>query len=187
VGLNGQPPAADSGQTFSDAITGFENVIGAPDTGNWLVGDLNANVLVGGAVADRLEGGGGHDSLNAGAGDDSLRGGTGADVLAGEEGADSFYFRGGDAPSFGLSEPPDDHSTWINLVTAGFADYIPEFGTTDSIFIEFIDPAGVSALQVYDPGLNLTFVSYSTDGGDTTAIIIVGGQSINHLFFSPIG
>jgi Ca2+-binding RTX toxin-like protein len=186
VGLNGQPPAPGSGQTFSDAITGFENVIGAPGTANWLVGDLNANLLVGGALADRLEGGGGHDSLGGGAGDDSIRGGTGADTLGGDAGADSFYFRGGDGPDFTGSEPPDDHSTWMNLVAAGLADYVPAFEATDKIIIEFADPAGVSALQVYDPTLNLTFVIYSTDGGDNNSVIIVGGQSIGHLLFSPI-
>jgi len=91
--------SADGGRT--EAMTGFENLIGSPNS-DVIIGTDGANMLEGGSGGDTLRGGGGDDTIFGGDGDDDIsddadsadaEGGTGNDTMTGSAGTD--FLRGG--------------------------------------------------------------------------------------------
>jgi Ca2+-binding RTX toxin-like protein len=78
---------ADDGRGATESIAGVENVGGARNQVNDLVGDAQPNTLSGGLLADDLSGAGGADVLRGEAvgapsgGDDTLSGGDGNDAI----------------------------------------------------------------------------------------------------------
>lgn len=96
AGSAGNPPAAGSGQTFNDQISGFEKVIGASLVPNIIIGDDFGNVLEGGSANDTIHGGAGADTLLGGAGSDVIEGGWGGDVIDGGAGKDYYVIRQGE-------------------------------------------------------------------------------------------
>ncbi|WP_462326123.1 tandem-95 repeat protein, partial [Desulfoplanes sp.] len=90
--------------SFTDNLSGIENITGSITHANDLVGDAKANRLQGGDVDDYLAGndgkdilfgGDGGDILSGGAGNDILRGGLGNDILSGDQGQDHLSGGGG--------------------------------------------------------------------------------------------
>ncbi|MBC6981706.1 hypothetical protein [Caulobacter sp. 17J80-11] len=78
--------AGTASSTGTDAVTGFEHVIGG----------RYDDTLAGASGAERLDGGEGNDVLDGRAGADQLAGGRGEDVLTGGAGDDAFVFVAGD-------------------------------------------------------------------------------------------
>lgn len=141
VGLNGGAPPPGSGQTFSDSITGVENVIGGLNTPNFIVGDIADNQLTGGDGADTIVTGGGGDTVTGGAGDDYLlaNGSSGSPELLGGDGEDNFVFQPG-GPGFVTT----DYDGAGDQLLIYFGDYddadfdIEDLGSNRFIRIEFI-------------------------------------------------
>jgi Ca2+-binding RTX toxin-like protein len=180
TGLNGQDPASGSGQTFSDLITGVENVIGAAGTTNKLVGDLQANVLQGGGLSDTLQGGGGNDSLAGGGGADRITGGPGNDAMDGGDGADRFVFAAGDGTFFFNDEIPDK-TFWQYYL--GASDEIYNFAADDDIFVAYQTGDIATIKWLYDPDQALSFVLWTPDNAHWNSIIVHGEVTFDNVGF----
>lgn len=142
VGLNGGAPLPGTGQTFSDSITGVENVIGGASTQNFIVGDIADNELTGGDGADTIVTGGGSDTVHGGAGEDYLlasNGPFGSASLFGGDGDDVFVFQPG-GPGFVVTDFGLGDSFQLY-----FGDYddatftIQDFAGDLYILVKFID------------------------------------------------
>ena len=81
-----------------DTVRDIENVVGAADYPNHLVGNSRDNNFYGGAAGDFVQGNGGDDALNyyGPNGTDELRGGTGDDVIYAGDGDDLLVGGPGD-------------------------------------------------------------------------------------------
>jgi Ca2+-binding RTX toxin-like protein len=179
VGLNGADPVSGSGQTLNDLITGVENVIGAPDTSNKLVGDVNANRLAGGNVGDELMGGLGADSLVGLGGNDTLQGGAGIDAMEGGVGDDWFVFGAGDAPGFfSNSVPQVEFFDFYSVEHVYNFETGVDFTDGDRIIIAYEEGNIAVASYRYDEIDNETFLIYTTDAAAPTpeyyAVLIHG-------------
>jgi len=81
------------GGVGTDAIDGFENVIGTAFA-DVITGETGSNTLRGGGGNDSLKGGGGDDSLYGGKGNDTVRGGSGDDDMFGGKGKHDAAYGG---------------------------------------------------------------------------------------------
>jgi Ca2+-binding RTX toxin-like protein len=80
VNINMAAGTASGGDAQGDTLTGIENIIGATNAGNTLVGNAGDNILQGGGYQDYLDGGDGNDTLIGGGHGDTLIGGAGSDT-----------------------------------------------------------------------------------------------------------
>jgi Ca2+-binding RTX toxin-like protein len=157
----GAPPPPGSGQTFSDALSGIENVYGSDATSNVVIGNAVANALYGAGLADHLDGRAGNDEINGGAGNDTIIGGGGVDRMTGGDGNDVFVFRKDDLSSVGFetADPnlidvvygfdrkggglPDPNGTRDTLVLEGAQSITIESGpAAGSTFLSILYPDG---------------------------------------------
>jgi Ca2+-binding RTX toxin-like protein len=75
-----------------EAVTNFENILGANGTGELLRGNSAANLIEGNGGDDTIEGLSGDDTLEGGSGNDYLRGGSDDDSVSGGSGDDVLYW-----------------------------------------------------------------------------------------------
>jgi len=73
---------------------GLGGSFGVSTTGEYIMGNSNANTITGGSGNDKLEGLAGNDTINGGTGNDSLTGGGGNDTVTGGTGSDTAIFSG---------------------------------------------------------------------------------------------
>jgi Ca2+-binding RTX toxin-like protein len=159
----GSPPTLGQGQTFNDTLRGIQNAIGAPNTTNTIIGDINANVLTGGNLADRLEGGDGNDTILGGNGDDLIVGGKGNDILTGGAGADTFIYDFNQDVSLGV-----DHVTDFQSGAQDLLSFFATYHNTASITVTTQEVNGV---------LEAT-VDVDIDGRSGTTHVVLDGLTL---------
>ncbi len=94
---------------FSGSVNNIEEVIGADEHADLIVGDELGNRLIGAGGNDNLQGGGGRDALYGGAGNDSLSGDADDDLLHGGSGNDNLNGGSGiDTASWAFAAPGAD-------------------------------------------------------------------------------
>jgi Ca2+-binding RTX toxin-like protein len=112
----------DGGATYSDSLTGIENVIGSNG-------------------ADTIEGDAGSNALQGRDGADTLIGGQGQDVLDGGFGADTFVFAAGDS----TAASPDTIVFFVSEDRLQFTDG-PAGSTANYVELEAPDPVALASL-----------------------------------------
>ena len=152
---NGVPPGLGTGQTFNDTLRGIQNVVGAPNTNNTIIGDNANNVLTGGNLADRIEGDRGNDQIFGSNGDDYIVGGPDDDLLNGGQGADIFDY------AFDEGNLGSDHITGFEL-------------GVDSL---------VQTLTL-DPNSSVNALSFHLDEIGGTAVAIMQAENDSGTFFA---
>ena len=136
------PPALGTGQTFNDTLRGIQNVVGAPNTNNTIIGDNANNVLTGGNLADRIEGGRGNDQILGGNGNDYILGGPDNDLLNGGQGADIFAY------AFDAGNLGTDHITGFELGVDSLVQTITLDGASSLSFnLQEIGGTAVAVMQ----------------------------------------
>ncbi len=144
---------ADAGNDQISGLAGSDIIDGG--TGNdTLLGGDDADLLYGGFGNDSILGGAGDDIIFGGAGEDIVSGGTGSDIMSGGDDVDTFVWSGSDAGG-------------TDIVT----DFIGDVGG---------DVLDVSALldgeSSDDLGDLATYLSFSSDGNDTTISVDIDGD-----------
>jgi Ca2+-binding RTX toxin-like protein len=131
-----------------EAVTNFENILGANGTGELLRGNNLDNLIEGNGGNDTLEGLGGNDTLDGGSGSDHLRGGTGNDSVSGGTGNDVLFWDfGTDTLDGGAGQDTID-GDGANFISTAIFDLLsgtytaPSFSETISNFEHYNNASG---------------------------------------------
>ena len=117
-----------------------------------------------------LVGGAGDDSLYGGPGDDTLHGGAGDDYLEGGPGSDTYVYRGDEAGSDTIVEPPSNSGDTLDF-TDFFAPIQLNLGTTDA---QEVSPGKLALTLSSDVGIENVLGTAFSD-------VIVGSVADNVL------
>lgn len=155
----------NTGEAEGDVVNGIENLTGALNNANKLVGDDNDNVLTGGNLNDLLMGGRGADTLNGGAGDDLLIGGAGADVMNGDGGFDTV--------SYAETVLPSEIGIFIDLVNTTRGTGVSTGDAAGDVISASVEKViGTTGADFFEVGTrNITLVGNGagTAGADTVS------------------
>ena len=164
VTVNLTTGTATAGSFATDTIVNVENVIGAYNRANFIVGDAGANRLEGGSQDDTLIGNDGDDFLFGSGGNDGLAGGNGNDILYGGIGDDYLYGDNGD-----------------DIVDGSYGDDTLRGGAGNDTLTggdgndRFEDLSGVVSI---DGGLGIDLLTYL---GATAGVYLGNGNGIDNI------
>ncbi|MDB5472616.1 MAG: hypothetical protein JWR84_4176 [Caulobacter sp.] len=130
--------------------------------------------LYGGDDIDQLLGGNGNDALFGDAGDDILIGGLGKDTLTGGLGKDSFNYTLTSESAAGAADRILDFnaSQGDKLSVKGVDADVNLAGDQAFAFVAAFDHHAAQAVRAYDAGLNLTTLSFDTNGDAVADMVI---------------
>lgn len=130
--------------------------------------------LYGGDDIDQLLGGNGNDALFGDAGDDILIGGLGKDTLTGGLGKDSFNYTLTAESAAGAADRILDFnaSQGDKLNVKGVDADVNLAGDQAFVFVTAFDGHAAQAVRAFDAGLNLTTLSFDTNGDAVADMVI---------------
>jgi Ca2+-binding RTX toxin-like protein len=156
------------GHAAGDTLVGIENLVGADEYDDVLVGNDGPNTLSGGFGGyDSLKGGGGVDTLYGGAEDDILDGGSDADVMYGGHNNDTYYV---DNFSDDIIEHPSQGS---DTVRASVSYALP--ADADVELLRTTDHNGTAPINLYGNASGNQIIG---NNGPNT---IYGGGGVDHM------